>query len=135
MFERDKVTEDILVEMDKNLRKNVAEKKSERLTRRSEALKLLNKAATNFENLGLFNEAEAITRVMQLAAVEKPTVKKQAKIIEPLVSTDIEVEEELDDVYDALMADENIAAEVVVGEDGEQEIETPSVETLTKMWE
>lgn len=140
MFERDRITENILVEMDKNIRRNAAKQKSEKLNRRSTALELLNKAAANFESLGLIHEAEAVTRVMQLAAVEKPpTVKKQIQNLKQygmqLAPADIEVEEELDNAYDALMEDEKIAAEVVVGENGEEEIETPDAEALAKMWE
>lgn len=78
MFQRDRVTEDILVEMEKNLKKNAFEQKTQRLNKRSMALKLLNKAATNFEQAGLPNEAEAVVRVMEIAADDR-NVEKYVK--------------------------------------------------------
>lgn len=71
MFEREKIGEEILIEMDKNLRKNAFEDDVRRDRERLEAVSLLHKAAECFEQSGLANEAEAITRVAQFVVIAK----------------------------------------------------------------
>lgn len=93
MFKNEKVGEEILEEMLNNLRLNACEQKTIKLNRRIDALNLLNKAATNLENAGLYKEAEAIVRTMEIAAEEKlPSVKQQVQYLKdygmPLKPTD-----------------------------------------------
>lgn len=71
MFEREKVGEDILIEMEKNLRRNAFEEDVRQDQERLEAVSLLHKAAECFEASGLVNEAEAVTRVAQFVVIQK----------------------------------------------------------------
>jgi len=71
MFERDKIGEEILIDMDKNLRRNAFKEDTRRDQERLQAVTLLHKAAECFENSGLPKEAEAITRVAQFVVVQK----------------------------------------------------------------
>jgi hypothetical protein len=127
--------DDILVEMDKNLRKNAFEQKTSRANSRLQALELLNKAANIFENAGLTKEADAIVRIMEIAQTEKP-VSRLAKKAQ--IESEIEVEEaetpEESRLYEMLMSDPNIALEVAVDEKGKEEIDVPSEEMLAAMW-
>lgn len=127
--------DDILVEMDKNLRKNAFEQKTSRANSRLQALELLNKAANIFENAGLTKEADAIVRIMEIAQTEKPVLRLAKKA---QIESEIEVEEEETPeesrLYEMLMSDPNIALEVAVDEKGKEEIDVPSEEMLAAMW-
>jgi len=127
--------DEILVEMDKNLRKGAFEQKTSRANNRLQALKLLNKAADNFEKAGFTKEADAIVRMMEIAQIEKPVAKLAKKAQrEP----DIEIEEtespEERELYELLMSDPNVALEVAVDEKGDEETDVPSAEMLAAMW-
>lgn len=105
MFQRDRVTEDILVEMEKNLKKNAFEQKTQRLNKRSMALKLLNKAATNFEQAGLPNEAEAVVRVMEIAADDRNVEKyvkslKEHGMMEPPSDKNASIDDDDDELWE-----------------------------------
>jgi hypothetical protein len=149
MFQRDRVTEDILVEMEKNLKKNAFEQKTQRLNKRSMALKLLNKAATNFEQAGLLNESEAVVRVMEIAAddsnvekylkslkehdmMESPSDKSEIEIEETEPSDKSKIEAEEDDLFEVLTSDPDVAEEIRVGE---TEDEPPTESELAMLWE
>ena len=127
--------DDILVEMDKNLRKNAFEQKTSRANSRLQALELLNKAANIFENAGLTKEADAIVRIMEIAQTEKPVLRLAKKA---QIESEIEVEEEETPeesrLYELLMSDPNIALEVAVDEKGKEETDVPSEEMLAAMW-
>lgn len=134
MFKNEKVGEEILEEMLNNLRLNACEQKTIKLNRRIDALNLLNKAATNLENAGLYKEAEAIVRTMEIAAEEKsPSVKQQVQYLKdygmPLKPTDTQKSE--DNEY---MQDPEVAIEVAVDEEGNLEERVPSVDELSAMW-
>lgn len=134
MFKNEKVGEEILEEMLNNLRLNACEQKTIKLNRRIDALNLLNKAATNLENAGLYKEAEAIVRTMEIAAEEKsPSVKQQVQYLKdygmPLKPTDTQKAE--DNEY---MQDPEVAIEVAVDEEGNLEERVPSVDELSAMW-
>lgn len=122
--------DDVLVEMEKNLRKSAYEEKTSRLRSRVEALQLLNKAADNFEKIGLIKEADAITRIVELAQNEKPVSKKAEA--EEIVEEETSPEE--DKLYDALLEDPNVLEEITVDADGNEEEIVPSAELLAKMW-
>jgi len=85
MFKREKVGEDILFEMEKNLRKNAFIEDTRKTNERIEAMSLLEKAANNFEAVGKIAEAEAVTRIIEFVATkkaeksEKSSPEKQVK--------------------------------------------------------
>jgi hypothetical protein len=127
--------DDVLVEMDKNLKKSAFEQKTDRTQKRLQALKLLNKAAENFEKAGLTKEADAIVRIMEIAQTDRP-IPKIAKKAE--IESEIDIEEESspeeDALYEELMRDPNIVEEVSVNENGDEEEFVPSAELLSNMW-
>lgn len=137
MFKREKVGEEILEEMFRNLQRNTYEQKTVKLNKRIEALDLLNKAAVNLENAGLHKEAEAIIRTMEMAAEEKsPSIAKQVQNLKdygmPLEPTDVSKAEDV--LYNEYMQDPDVAMEVAVDEDGNIEQKVPSAEELSLMW-
>jgi hypothetical protein len=140
MFKQQKIGEEILVEMEKNIKKNAFEKRTKRLNKRAHAINLLNKAAIKFEESGMLKEAESIIKLMETASTEKPKVYKKAKkeeikeedsIIE-INNEDEEKEEE--DLYDSLMDDPNIAIKVNIDKDQNTNKDVPSLKDLLEMW-
>lgn len=141
MFKQQKIDEEILVEMEKNIKKNAFKKRTERLNKRAHAINLLNKAAIKFEESGMFKEAESIIKLMETASVEKPKVYKKAEKEEKIKEEDsiIEInndneEEKEEDLYDSLMDDPNIAIKVNIDKDQNTNKDTPSLKDLLEMW-
>lgn len=76
MFKRDVIgEEEILLEMDKHLRRNAFIEDTRNTNQRIEAIELLQIAANNFESIGRIKEAEAVTRIIEFVATPKQQVE------------------------------------------------------------
>lgn len=113
MFKREKVGEDILFEMEKNLRRNAFIEDTQKTNERIEAMELLEKAANNFEAVGKISEAEAVTRIIEFVATKKaekvekiPTPEQQ---VENMKSTGTQFGLEMFEVEDGIIDDEEEA--------------------------
>jgi hypothetical protein len=150
MFKREKVGEDILFEMEKNLQKNAFIAETQKTNQRIEAIELLTKAANNFETVGKTKEAEAITRIVEFVATKKPEKKAEMtpeQQVENLEETgtqwprdafnaiDGDPQDEEDKLYQEYMNDPDIAAEIRVSEedDGDQ-LNNQEIAALAKLW-
>ena len=76
MFKREVIGEDILFDMEDNLRKNAFIEETQKTNQRIEAMELLAKAASNFEATGKRKEAEAVTRVIEYVSTPKIAKEK-----------------------------------------------------------
>jgi hypothetical protein len=140
MFEREVVGDEVFVEMEDNLRKIVFDKASIRLSKRAEALSLLNKAAEKLDSLGMYDLSESVVRVMEISAVDKiQTIQKKAQV--EVVEDDsddflldIQNKEE-DELYDAYMLDPDVEVAVSIGDSGEDKPLIPTSEQLSGLWE
>ena len=144
MFERKKVGEDILFEMEDNLRKNAFIEETAKTSQRIEAMELLTKAASNFEQTGHIKEAEAVTRIVEFVANKKPeSAKKQVENMketgtqwpkESFAVIDGNPEDEEDKLYEEYMNNPEIAAAVRVGDD-EDSLSKHEMAAIAKLWE
>jgi hypothetical protein len=139
MFEREVVGDEVFFEMQDNLKKIASEKASFRLSKRAEALNLLNKAAENLDSLGMNEFAESVIRIMEISAIEKKqTIQKEAEVkIEDGSDeflSDIQSKEE-DELYDAYMLDPDVEIAVSVDDTGKDEVLLPTKEQLASLWD
>lgn len=78
-FTNPDIGEELVAEMEKNLRKNAYVRETSYDYKKVEAIELLASAAQDFENTGLTKEAEAITRVVEYISNHKPERKLAVK--------------------------------------------------------
>lgn len=147
MFKREKVGEDILFDMEKNLRKNAFDEDTRKTNEKIEAMNLLEKAASNFESVGKMKEAEAVTRIIEYVSTLKPKLamdsKQQVKNMEetgtqwPRESFPVEdgdPEDKEAKLYEEYLKNPEIAADIKVEEDPE-DMSKQEFAALSKLWE
>lgn len=146
MFKREKIGEDILFEMEKNLRKNAFIEDTQKTNQRIEAMELLERAANNFEAIGKIAEAEAVTRIIEFVGTKKPekpmSPEQQVKNMEetgtqfPLdmfAAIDGNPTEEEDKLFEEYM-NMGLGEEIRVSEASDDELNDHELAALKRLW-
>lgn len=129
--------DDILIEMDKNILKNAAKNKSIIDQKKLEALAILDAVADVFEKLGMYGEAEALTKIAEIdddGSFNIEFEEESPHSWKPEKEEDIENKE--DELYDELTKDDDVASKIEININEEEPENIFDFDSdLNKMWD
>lgn len=135
MFRREKVGEDILLEMEANLISNAFAQDTKLENEKLQVLELLEKAASSFEKARKPKEAEAITKIIEFVADPPEEIEKQVENLKETGTQFSKEEYNEDKLYEEYLKDPDILDEISVDEDNEEDnINEKELAALKHLW-